>query len=902
MIRKVLAAAFCLGASLAFPAQKVTSVEGITEYRLDNGLKVLLFPDTSKQTITVNVTYLVGSRHENYGETGMAHLFEHMLFLGSTKHPNIDAEFTKYGARPNGSTNFDRTNYFETFPATDVNLRWALDLESDRMVNSFVAKASLDKEMTVVRNEFERGENDPNRVLLQRAMATAFQWHNYGKSTIGSKADLENVPIEKLQAFYKRYYQPDNAVLVVAGKIEEAKTLALIEEYFGKIPKPTRKLEKTYTLDPDQDGERTVTVKRVGDVQSVLALYRTPDGSHPDNAALDVLTSVLTDAPAGRLHKALVETKKAAGVTGFSWQLAEPGVMLFQARVRKDASLDEAKNTMLKVIHDVVNEHPTKEEVERVKTAELKQIELALNDSERIGLALSSTVALGDWKLLFIQRDQLRKVTPEDVLRVAQKYIKEDNRTMAYFRPVDKPDRAEIPPVTDIAALTKDYKGAAPVAQGEAFDPTPANIERRLVRSKLSNGMKLALLPKKTRGESVHGLLTMHYGDQTSLKGQGRISELTAQMLLRGTKTHTRQQLHDELDRLKARVSINGGPNTVRASIETTRPNLPAVLKLLAEILKEPNFPESEWEQLKQSALAGVEARKSDPAALATVALQQHLNPYPKDDPRYVMSNEEEVAATQGATLPAAKAFHQRFYGTQSAEFVLVGDFDAAEQNRLAEELFGSWKGSAPFQRANYPYQKLNVASRAIETPDKANALITAGMQIPVNDTNPDYPALQLGNYLLGASSNSRLWTRIRTKEGYSYGVGSGVLARSNGDAGLFTFQAIAAPSNVSKVQAAFQEELSKLFKEGIPADEFEQAKTGLLQQFGLTRGQDQSLAGLISTNEYEGRTMDFQAEKERKISALTPEQVVDLMKKYIDASQITYIKAGDFKKVAVTP
>ena len=215
---------------VAVPAgvQRVTSVEGITEYQLQNGLRVLLFPDQSKSSITVNVTYLVGSRHENYGETGMAHLLEHMVFKGSTRHPNIPKELQDHGSRPNGTTSYDRTNYFETFSATDGNLEWALDLESDRMVNSFISKSDLDSEMTVVRNEFEAGENDPGSIIFERALSTAYLWHNYGKSTIGARSDLENVPIDRLQAFYKAYYQPDNAILLVAGRIDEAKTLGLV--------------------------------------------------------------------------------------------------------------------------------------------------------------------------------------------------------------------------------------------------------------------------------------------------------------------------------------------------------------------------------------------------------------------------------------------------------------------------------------------------------------------------------------------------------------------------------------------------------------------------------------------------------------------------------------------------
>jgi len=250
---------------------RVTAVEGITEYRLPNGLQVLLVPDDAKPTTTVNVTYRVGSRHESYGETGMAHLLEHLIFKGTPTTRNVLGEFSKRGMRANGTTWFDRTNYFASFAANDEQLRWYLAWQADAMVNSFIAKADLDTEMTVVRNEMESGENNPFRVLLQKAMASMYQWHNYGKSTIGARSDVENVDIARLQAFYRAYYQPDNATLTVAGKFDAAKVLQWVAESFGPIPKPARVLQSTYTIDPVQDGETTVTVRCVGGTPVLLA-------------------------------------------------------------------------------------------------------------------------------------------------------------------------------------------------------------------------------------------------------------------------------------------------------------------------------------------------------------------------------------------------------------------------------------------------------------------------------------------------------------------------------------------------------------------------------------------------------------------------------------------------------
>ena len=483
---------------------KGASVEGIDEYTLANGLKVLLFPDPAKPTITVNVTYLVGSRNENYGETGMAHLLEHLVFKGTPGHKNIPAELTAHGASPNGSTTQDRTNYYGTFPATGESLDWALDMEADRMVNSFIARKDLDSEMTVVRNEFESGENDPQSVLMERVMSTAFLWHNYGKGVIGSRADIENVSIDRLQAFYRNWYQPDNAVLVIAGDFSPEKVLPLVKKKFGGIPRPARILQKTYTQDPAQDGERLVTLRRPGDTQAVMTAYHAPASSHEDSAALGVLAYILGDTPSGRLYKALVEPKKAASAYGFNYSMREGGLMMFGATVRTENSLEEARDIVLRLPEEAAAGDFSAVEVERARTALLKGIDLALRSPDRLGIRLSESMADGDWRLFFLQRDRLKAVTAADVKRAAARYLKPGNRTTGLFYPTEKPDRAEMPPVPDVPALVKDFKGGAALASGEVFDPSPENIDSRTIRSALKDALILPLRPNNTPGPSLN--------------------------------------------------------------------------------------------------------------------------------------------------------------------------------------------------------------------------------------------------------------------------------------------------------------------------------------------------------------------------------------------------------------
>jgi zinc protease len=884
---------------------RVTSVEGITEYRLGNGLRVLLFPDASKPTATVNITYMVGSRHEGYGETGMAHLLEHLLFKGTPKHPNIPQELTEHGSRPNGTTWFDRTNYFETVPATDANLEWALDLEADRMVNSFVAKKDLTSEMTVVRNEFEMGENSPFNVLLERVLSTAYLWHNYGNSTIGARADLENVPIERLQAFYRRYYQPDNALLVVAGKFDEAKTLKLIQDKFGRIPKPARSLERgnllfaTYTAEPTQDGERSVTLRRVGDVQAAGVAYHVPAGSHEDFAAVDVLTRVLGDVPGGRLHKRLVEAKRASRAGAFSFQLKEPGVLLGFAEVRQEQSLDTARTLLVATIDSAAATPPSAEEVDRAKTAILSQIDLLLNNSEQVGLTLSEWQAMGDWRLLFLHRDRVRKVTPADVQRVASAYLKPSNRTLGLFVPTAKPDRAEIPPPPDVAALVKNYKGDAAVAAGEAFDPAPANIDKRTTTSTLPNGMRLSVLPKKTRGGVVNAALVLRYGTEQTLSNRGAVPNLAASMLDRGTQRRTRQQMKDTLDKLKARVNVGGGGNNTVVTVQTTRENFPATLRLVAEMVRTPAFDAKEFEQLRQETLASLEQGKSEPQQLAVVAYNRRMNPYPKGHPLYVSTIDEDVVDVKGAALDAVKKFHADFYGASHADLAVVGDVDTAAVSKLAGQLFGSWTSAQPFARQPYKYIDVDSATVGIETPDKANAMFLAGLNVKMKDDDPDYPAVALGNYILGGGFlNSRLATRIRQKEGISYGVGSQLQVRSLDQSGNWTTFAIYAPENAQRLEAAFREEVTRMLKEGFTADEVAKAKDGWLQQRLQQRANDDELVNTMVVRRFTGRTFtSYDAELEAKVRALTPAQITEAMRRYVVPSKITIVKAGDFAK-----
>jgi zinc protease len=890
-----------VGAAPAVP-EKALSIEGITEYRLDNGLRVLLFPDPSTSAVTVNITVFVGSRREGYGETGMAHLLEHMLFKGTPSHAHIPQALRDHGASTfNGTTWVDRTNYYETMPATDANLEFALGLEADRLVHSLVRREDLLSEMTVVRNEFEMGENDPQHILNQRMMAVAYEWHNYGKSTIGNRSDIERVPIEKLQAFYRKYYQPDNALLIIAGRFDEKRALGWVGQYFGALPRPSRQLDQTYTEEPPQDGERTVVLRRVGSAGVVGSVYHIPSGSHADYPALEVLKEALVTEPSGRLYQALVTSKKAGSVSGTATAYHDPGVLELFAELDAKQSLDDARQTLVGVVEHLAKEPISVEEVERAKRRLLKNAELLWTQSNRMAIELSEWAALGDWRLFFLHRDRLRQVTPDDVARVAGRYLMQSNRTVGLFIPTEHPERAAIPPPPAVEEILKNYRGSRTLAEGEAFEPTPEHIEKRLQRATLPGGVKVALLPKKTRGEAVLVDLTLHYGNEESLRGYPAACDLLASMMLRGTKRHNRQQLQDELDRLKARLVPQGGLGQIGFSIRCQRASLPAVLRLLGEVLREPTFPQQEFDVLQRQYHQALDQGRTEPESLAHQTLRRKLNPYPKEDVRYEPTIEEEIALFDRVTTDQLRRLYTEQVGATAGECVIVGDFDPAAARDVLGDLLKDWKSSVAYRRVPKPAHLEAPGSRQeILTPDKANAVYMAGMGLMLGDTDPDFPALEVANFAFGgASLASRLANRIRQKEGLSYGVGSSLSASALERSGRLMLYAICNPQNMDKVDRGITEELDRLVKDGLDEKELAGTKKAYVEQLKAQRANDAAVAALLSENLQAERTFAYEAELEQKIAALTVADVNAAIRRQFVPGRLVVVRAGDFKKEA---
>jgi zinc protease len=588
--------------------------------------------------------------------------------------------------------------------------------------------------------------------------------------------------------------------------------------------------------------------------------------------------------------------------------------MTMSASVTKDTPLEEVRDILISIVEQVGTTGVTAEEVNRAKQQYLRNRERAAQDTAAFGVAMSTWIAQGDWRLYFLQRDRIEKVTPEMVQAAAAKYLVRNNRTVGLFIPTEKSERIAVPEAPTLASLVADYKGREAVAEGEAFDASPANVESRVKRMDLPEGIKVTLLPKKTRGGEVRATLTLRYGNEQNLKGMEQAASFLPELMMRGTKKLTQQQIHDELDRLNATLGAGGGggggrggrgggggapasAGSVSFSMQAKRDTLPAVLEILKQVLREPTLPADQFEIMKRGRLSGLEASRSDPATLASLTLRRQMNPYSRDDIRYIPTIDESVERLKGATYEQVVQLYKDYLGSQSGELTIVGDFDPDTCLPVLKSALSGWKAGKAYARiANPVTREVPGSLQKINTPDKANATYTAGIIFPMRDDNADYPALLMGDYILGSGTlSSRLGVRIRQKDGLSYGVTSSLSASPQDQRAGLTITAICNPQNMDRVAQDVQEEIVRLLKDGVTKTELEEARKGWLQSRKVSRSTDAALAGALSNLRYLDRTMNYDAEFEKKIESLTPEQVLAALRKYIDPKKLVIVTAGDF-------
>jgi zinc protease len=926
-------------------AEFVAAEDGIEEYRLENGMKVLLVENRVAPVVTVMVVYRVGSRNEATGYTGATHLLEHMMFKGTPtfnkkQNTQIAATLQRIGANFNATTWYDRTNYFETVPSDQMEL--AIKLEADRMRNSYIADEDRQSEMTVVRNELERGQNEPSEVLDEAVYAAAFREHPYHHPTIGWRADVEGVPTARLKEFYDTFYHPNNATAILVGDFERENALRLITKYFGAYPASTAPIPEVYTEEPEQQGERRLVIRRAGELAVVQVAFHTPGvlgqkgvlsneelarrAADPpeenDIYPLVVLSAALSNGVTSRLYQALVETQLAVYAVTNADQHRDPGLFNVIAMVNPDVEPRKVEETILAELAKVAAEGLRDEEIEKAKQQIIAQEAYGRDGTFNIALLMSEAEAVADWRFYKDYARRIERVSGEDVRRVAREYFTEDNRTVGHFIPKEpggeggNSDGENGNGMDAPASLKRAFprglqfyrehgsegvrisaRDALSNSSEQAGARVLSSFSSRITRRQIETGAALLVLenhatPTVSLRSSLRAGSYFERGRKPGLAG------ITAEMLERGSLRRSKLEIASQLEAVGAQVDFSADPFSVNVAARMLSKDLRAVFATIAEMLREPSFPADELEKLKQQVIAGIQEQQASTGFRAYEKLSSLI--FDATNPFYLHPGEKLIESINSITVEDVRGFHQERYGGRSLIVSLVGDVTTADVERQFEELFADFTGPESVDiNVTDPLPQNESRREVVLIKDKASVDVLLGTAAPLRRLSEDYYAALLANKALGESTlSSRLGLEVRDRQGLTYGINSRFRAPSLA-AGPWYIGVSVNPNNVERAINSALEVMREYVKHGIEPEELLNEKASATGAFKVGLATNGGLAQALWNSEFYNLGIDYIDRFPQIIEAITIEQVNAAISKYFRPDHLTIVIAGDYKAEA---
>ena len=857
---------------------------GIKEYKMtSNNLRVLLKKDKSAPVATFMVTYEVGSRNEAIGYTGSTHLLEHLMFKGSrkfntTKGNSVFQTLQSLGARMNATTWLDRTNYFAVLPSE--HLESLIEIEADRMRNAWIKEEDRQSEMTVVRNEFERGQNSPSGVLDEHIWATAYHAHPYHHSTIGWKEDIENVSIERLKEFYDTFYWPNNATAIAIGDFEEKDALAMIKKHFGKIRKSTKPIPEVYTAEPEQEGIRTVTLKRAGQQGIVGVAHKTPSATNKDAAAFMVLSSILSSGKNSRFYKNITDKGLTTSIYIWDSLFKDPGLFTVYANLSPDVKHKTVESLIIQEYEKIKTDGVTEAEVKKAQAQLVAAMKFSQDGSYAIASGLNEAIASGDWTLYTTYSEKIKNVTKEDVQRVVVEYFKEDLSTIGYFIPKNKGSQGERA-ITSAKELEKIKKKYITGVEEES-------LSSKIVQSEPISGVRLFSLE---RGSGVVTMQGSFLGGDVYSNENRRVSDMVASMLDQGTKNMSKFEISEKLESVGARLNFFNGQARVGFSGKFLEEDTEMVFEIMADQIKNPLFSEQELEKVKKRAIAGYKRSKESTRGNAMNNMLEAF--YGKDHQNSPTNPDQAIEDIKKITAQNLEEYHSKNYGTGSMVIVVVGDIKHQELEKMVKESFGGWKKSPLNTKQEERVASKKAGKVYLTMQDKTSTDFLVGTALEIDRYHPDYLPLYLGTHTLGGNFSARLMQTVRVKEGLTYGINSSLSGFGNGNDGYWMVGGTFAPQLLSKGESSTLREVKLWLEKGITQKELDVTKSTLTGGFQVGFDTTGGLASGILSAVVTHNSLEYLDSYPEQVKKITLDQVNEAIKKYITLDGLYRVAAG---------
>jgi len=889
-----------IASTSATAVESISQRGDISEYRLGNGLSIVLAPDTSGNAVFFNMIYRVGSLDDPPGKSGMAHLLEHLMFSGTRLSSGVTLaqELSQQGIQFNATTSYDRTRYTAMLDADPDTLNFLLALEAERMTQLHFQQETLSAEREVVFREMELMLDQPVAALGQAMMSAASPNQGLGRPVLGTRDEVNAIALEDLKGFYERHYRPDQAVIVLTGNFDTELTLAQIQQHFAAVSPPRDSAPQTQLPSLSLDSAISVQVE-AGDTDWVAIAYPLPEVNSPVNVSLAALLDIMAGMPHGRLHKALVESGKTHGIMGLQLNFRHAGYFIFSAPVVAGHPVDDVKASMIRELEGLADHPLSAAELERFQATVAAQEWQVFQNPGLLAEILSESAALGNWQLILDRFELFADLTLADVQQQAEQLLNADQRLSGQLLAADlssepaQTSQTNLSPVERSGATTdqpdpvrSSAASALPEFDLPGFNQQLAEIEASVQRSALDNGLQLLLRPQLDSGKPVRGRMILRFGDETSLSHKRALADLTGTLLTRGTETTDFQTLVDQVNKMGAGLHIYPSGGVVTVQLETPAHNLETILMILGEVLQKPAFTQQDFDLIKRQQQQALRQSNEQPAQVASRAYHRHTERHPVGHLLRHRGNEELLSELDNITLDDVRAFHTQFYGSNHGELALSGDFDPDVIKPLLEQLFGDWNSGAPFSRS----LRLHEPSPEARLHVRANALLTghylAYMHFPANNADEDAAALMIAEQILGRNQvHSRLSQRLRQERGLTYDVRSSIKVANFGTDSWVRVQSGYPITQGERLASIVRDEVSKLIDQGITQEELLQAKQSILHGRQLSISQDQNILAQLPTQAYRGITYLDWIERNNAFAGVTLEEVNTAIRKHLGSA-----------------
>lgn len=889
-------ATWCLYGTTAvaqLPAKSLVREEahagGISSYTLANGFKIILIPYPSAANTRVELLVRSGSKLEGYGETGMAHLLEHMLFKGAGRRKNIKDDLTKLGASYNGTTSQDRTNYFETVDADPKKVDQLIQIEADRFMRARFTASDLVSEMTVVRNELENSEKEPSQLVLSALARHGFNWHGYSRSTIGARSDIEGASFAALQAFHRKHYRPDNAALIISGNFEAQRVLALASQLFAVAKNPPLERPADWTLESPQAATHKSELYLSAGTTVAASAWKLPGIKERDAHALDLAAAAVCDADWGSLRKDIVlDRKLAVSASCFTWNQTDYGRLIAFARADQKANADLLSQEVVQHIQDAAVRGISQEQLDRARLSELNNFQTALASHEAMARLVSDAEAAGDWRLFLWVRDVIASVTLTEANAAFKKWLVPFNRNDVLLRHSQASTPLVFPNPTSAEARVKGQAWPNILSSADPAPKSLLDIAKSTVRFELGGPrVQVALIQRQTQGDRVWLSLENDYGNFEQLKNRKTACDAASALMAYGGNGMTRDALSARMEKLQAiwQINLSG------IYLEVPRQNFGEAFEVLMASWANPLLPVIEFERYKASRIAALEAVLTNPIAMVDNDVRLRFDNFPEGHWSKPKAYPILIQEVKNLDYQDVLQCSRDFIKLSHTRIGLVGNVGTQDMQNLWRQTGLAYPVSSSYVRVPLPVAPtgVDVTQILVTLPDKTNAKVSGTTVVPVHSKADDFPALQLAVYALGGNSSSLIWQRLRETEGLAYASGVQLVASPLDDRATLQLYATSSSTNADKALASLQSVMSKVLVEGLTSEQVEKAKSAWMQKRKVTLGNESEFASILVNSLYDGRDFEAIANLDNKIKAVTPHQANAAIRKYIDPSKLLW-------------